>query len=435
VKVRSLTTGWGLTALVAVSTLLGVIPAHSSEPEAPPAPRTHWVDSWASMPQLTEPSNMPPAPFGTDGLQFADTTLRQTVHLSLGGTEFRLRLSNAFGGTALPVTAVSIARPAGGAAGVSAIEPGSAEPVTFSRRASVSVPVGAQVVSDPVRLQLPPQSNVTVTMYLAKGQASNSITSHPGSRTSSWLLAGNHLDDPELPGAAGVAHWYFLSTLEVQAEPEARAFVVIGDSLTDGRGSTTNGNDRWPDQLLARWQADRRTRRVAVVNQAAGGNRVLNDGLGPSVLARFDRDVLAHSGVGSTLIFEGVNDIGTAAATEAAQAQVRDDLIAAFRQLIARAHAQGLPIYGATITPFGGNEGYDDAAGWREATRQAVNQWIRTAGEFDAVVDLDQAARDPLHPRQLLPAYDTGDHLHLNPTGYAALAAAVPASLVTGPGR
>jgi lysophospholipase L1-like esterase len=204
---------------------------------------------------------------------------------------------------------------------------------------------------------------------------------------------------------------------------------VIGDSLTDGRGSTTNGNDRWPDQLAARLQAHRSTADVAVINEAAGGNRVLNDGLGPNALARFDRDVLAQSGVDAVIVFEGVNDIGTADATAQAQQAVTADLIQAYQQMIVRAHAQGIRVYGATITPFGGNTMYDDPQGLRERSRQAVNAWIRHSRAFDAVIDFDRAARDPQDPKRLRPSYDVGDHLHMNPQGYAALAAAVPLSL------
>jgi lysophospholipase L1-like esterase len=240
---------------------------------------------------------------------------------------------------------------------------------------------------------------------------------------------GDHLNDPDLPGAASVAHWYFISGLEAWSRPDTAAAVMLGDSLTDGRGSTTNGNDRWPDQLLARLQANRATAGVAIVNEAAGGNRVLNDGLGPNAIGRIDRDVLAQSGVKWLLVFEGVNDIGTADATPAAQKQVTNDLINAYQQIITRAHAQGIRVYGATITPFGGNTGYDDPQGLRESARQAVNAWIRTSHRFDAVVDFDKAVRDPANPRDILPAYDVGDHLHLNPTGYHAVADAVPARL------
>ncbi|MER6985131.1 SGNH/GDSL hydrolase family protein, partial [Streptomyces carpinensis] len=302
---------------------------------------------------------------------------------------------------------------------------GSARPVTFGGRPGFDVPMGAQAVSDPLDFDVRPGTNLTVTLYLADGQASTSITSHPGSRTTSYMLAGEHLADTDLPGATTADHWYFLSGLEVWSKNTTSATVVLGDSLTDGRGSTTNGNDRWPDRLQGRLRSRAGTADIAVVNQAAGGNRVLHDGLGPNALARLDRDVLAQSGVDRLIVFEGVNDIGTADATEPAMKQVTADLIGAYQQIVTRAHAQGIRVYGATLTPFGGN-GYDDPAGVRESARQAVNRWIRTSGRFDAVIDFDRAARDPHNPRALLPAYDTGDHLHLDPAGYKVLADTVP---------
>ncbi|WP_316741691.1 SGNH/GDSL hydrolase family protein [Streptomyces sp. MK7] len=388
----------------------------------------HWVDTWASMPQLTEPGNMPPAPFTQTDRVFEHATLRQTVHVSVGGQHLRLRFSNAFGGTDLPVTGVTVARPADGKAGVDAIVPGSARTVTFGGHQGIDIPMGAQAVSDPLDFDVRAGTDLTVTVYLADGQASTSITSHPGSRTTSYMLAGEHLDDTALPGATTADHWYFLSGLEVWSKNSTSATVVLGDSLSDGRGSTTNGNDRWPDQLQDRLRSRPGTSGIAVINEAAGGNRILHDGLGPGALARLDRDVLAQSGVDRLIVFEGVNDIGTADATEPAMKQVTDDLIGAYQQIVARAHAQGIRVYGATLTPFGGN-GYDDPAGLRESARQSVNRWIRTSGRFDAVIDLDQAARDPENPRALLPAYDTGDHLHLNPAGYKALADTVPVRL------
>lgn len=420
-----------LAGLAVAGVLAGALAATHPAVEAthPGGPPTHWVDSWVAMPQLTEPANLPPAPFTGASSVFVNSTLRQTVRITQGGQRMRLRISNAFGGAPLPVTAVSVALPAGGQAGVSAIQPGSSRPVTFHGRPSAVVPVGAQLVSDPFDLDLPARANLTVTLFLADGQASTDITSHPGSRTTSYAVAGNHLADLDLPGATPITHWYFLSGLEVQASERTSGVVLLGDSLTDGRGSTTNGNDRWPDQLLDRLQGERRTSDIAVLNEAAGGNRILHDGLGPNVLARLDRDVLARSGASWLLVFEGINDIGTADATPAAQQQVGDDLIAAYDQIITRAHAAGLRVYGATITPFGGNNLYDEPTGLREATRQTVNRWIRTGGEFDAVVDFDAVARDPGNPRQLRPAYDTGDHLHLTPTGYRALADAVPTDL------
>ncbi|WP_410657503.1 SGNH/GDSL hydrolase family protein [Amycolatopsis sp. lyj-112] len=380
-----------------------------------------WVNTWTSMPQLTEPGNMPPAAFVRDGVVLPDTTLRQTVRFSVGGDRIRLRFSNAFGGAPLPITSVSIAAPLGGKAGVGEIEPGSARAVTFRGKPGAVVPAGALVVSDPLDFSVQARQNVTVTAYFAQGQASTSITSHPGSRTTSQLLAGDHVADKDLPGATPVDHWYFLSGAEVFGPKRTEAVAVVGDSLTDGRGSTTNGNDRWPDHL--------RIPDVAVLNQAAGGNRVLADGLGPNLLSRVDRDVLAQSGVSWLVVFEGVNDIGTAAATPEAQRQVAADLIDAYDQIVVRAQAHGIRVYGATLTPFGGNTGYDDLAGTRESARQAVNTWIRTSGRFDAVLDFDRVARDPGFPARLSPAYDVGDHLHLGPAGYRALADSVPARL------
>jgi lysophospholipase L1-like esterase len=367
------------------------------------------------MPQLTEPGNLPPAPFTGVDRVLDNATLRQTAHVSAGGSRIRLRFSNAFGGAPLPLSAVTVARPLAGKAGVSAVVPGSVLPVTFHGRPSTTVPMGAQVVSDPLPFPVRASENLTVSAYLAHGQGSLAITSHPGSRTTSYLIPGDQVTAPDLAGATPVDHWYFLSGIEVLSP--AAAVAVIGDSLSDGRGSTTNGNDRWPDVLASRLPA-------AVVNQAAGGNRVLQDGLGPNVLARLDRDLLAQSGVEWAIVFEGVNDLGTAAPADAAA--VASDLIGAYDQILTRAHAQGIRVYGATLTPFGGNTGYDDPV--REAARQEVNAWIRDH-HFDALLDFDRVARDPASPGRLLPAYDVGDHLHLNPAGYRALGSSVPRGL------
>ncbi|MEE1928308.1 SGNH/GDSL hydrolase family protein [Streptomyces sp. TRM 70351] len=412
-------------ALVAASSALG-----TAGGQKPGSRGQHWVHTWTAMPQLTEPHNMPPEPFTEEGRVLTDSTLRQTLRVTVGGEHLRLRFSNAFGGAPLPITAASVARPLDGRAGTAAIEPGSARPLTFQGQPSTNVPVGAQAVSDPLRLPVRPGTNLTVTLYLADGQASEEITSHPGSRTTSHLLRGDHVRAGDLPDATPTDHWYFLSGVEVRAPRGTAAAVVVGDSLSDGRGSTTNGNDRWPDQLADRLRARPGPQRTAVLNQAAGGNRVLNDGLGPNLLARLDRDVLAHSGVAWLIVFEGVNDIGTAPATPSAQRDVAEQLIAAYDQIVTRAHAHGIRVYGATLTPFGGNDMYDDAEGMREATRQTVNTWIRDSGRFDAVLDFDAAIRDPAHPDRLRPAADTGDHLHLNPHGYHLLAATVPTRLL-----
>ncbi|MGI3230947.1 SGNH/GDSL hydrolase family protein [Streptomyces sp. GTA36] len=424
-----------LALVVTSSALVALVKGPRAEeggtgrPTASPAAARHWVNTWTAMPQLTEPGNMPPPPFTEDRAVLTDTTLRQTVRVSTGGERVRLRFSNAFGDTALPLTAVTVALPLDGRAGVAAIEPGSLRRVTFGGRGSATVPAGAQVVSDALDFDLRPGSNLTVTAYLAEGQPSLALTSHPGSRTTSYLQKADRTRDLDLPEATPVNHWYLLSDVEVLSGRGTAAVAILGDSLTDGRGSTTNGNNRWPDRFLDRLHARAATSDVAVLNQAAGGNRVLNDGLGPNVLARLDRDVLSRSGVSWLVVFEGVNDIGTAAATPAAQRSVTAELIAAYEQIVVRAHAQGIRVYGATLTPFGGNTMYDDPDGHRESARQAVNSWIRTSGTFDAVIDFDRAVRDPGDPRRLLSTLHDGDWLHLNPEGYRVLAAAVPLRL------
>jgi lysophospholipase L1-like esterase len=242
-------------------------------------------------------------------------------------------------------------------------------------------------------------------------------------------VVGDHVADQQLAGTVPVDHWYFLGALEARSGPTTAAAVILGDSLTDGRGSTTNGNDRWPDQLLDLRRSSGDGTGTAVLNQGIGGNRVMRDGLGPSVASRLDRDVLTVSGVKWLVVFAGVNDIGVADATGAAQRQVAAELCTAYEQIATKARAAGIGVYGATLTPFGGSEPYDDPAGHREAARQAVNAWIRAGRGFDAVLDFDQAVRDPRSPRQLSAAVDSGDHLHLNPAGYRALAGAVPADL------
>jgi lysophospholipase L1-like esterase len=208
--------------------------------------------------------------------------------------------------------------------------------------------------------------------------------------------------------------------------------VALGDSTTDGHAATTNGNDRWPDVLAARLQASKKTQDVGVSNQGIGGNHLLTDGLGPNVLARFDRDVLAPAGVRWLIVFEGVNDLGGLARNGEVSADQHtalvEKVIAAYEQIIARAHAHGLRVYGATITPYTGSDYYHPGQ-WSEADRQAVNAWIRAAGHFDAVIDFDAVVRDPAHPEHLLPAFDCGDHLHPSPAGYKALGESIPLSL------
>lgn len=301
---------------------------------------------------------------------------------------------------------------------------------------NVTIPNGARAVSDPIEYPVTAQDILTISLYLATGQTTNLITGHPGSRTNSYYSPGNAtaLDDvASLSGTQTSQHWYFLSAVEgyLPTSLDTRAIAIIGDSITDGRESTNNANNRWPDNLLRRLQAPNATvlqRNIAVINQAAGGNRVLADGNGPNAFGRVDRDVLAQSGVAYAMIFEGVNDIGTAAADAASQGIVGDRLLAAFDQMITIVHARGLPVFGATITPFGGEgQSYSDPE--RERTRQRVNDWVRGSGRFDGVVDFDATVRDPANATVLNPLYDSGDHLHPNPLGYEVMADAVDLGL------
>jgi lysophospholipase L1-like esterase len=282
------------------------------------------------------------------------------------------------------------------------------------------------MVSDPLAFDLPPLSEVAVTVYV-RG-APPGVTGHPGSRTTSYLEAGESVSAAQLPMATRVDHWYFLSGIDVVAD-RAAAVAVLGDSITDGRGSTTNGNDRWPDNLARRLQAVKETAHVAVVNHGIGGNRLLRDGLGPCALARLDRDVLAQPGVRWLVVLEGINDIGTSvrAREKGEEPATAEDIIAAYEQIIVRAQSHGILVYGATLLPFGGHDGYDTPE--TEADRQTVNGWIRTSGRFDGVIDFDAITRDPDRPSHLLGAVDSGDHLHPSAAGYRVMADAVDLGL------
>jgi lysophospholipase L1-like esterase len=360
---------------------------------------------------------MPPAP----GL--AGQTLRQVIQPSLDGTRLRLTLSNAFGDGDLVVDSVHVARSKGGAA----IDAASDRALTFDGAAAVTIPRGAQMVSDPLAFDVTAFVNLAVSVHFASVPAG--LTGHPGSRTTSFVQAGNVAAAADLAGAVPVDHWYVLSGLDVWADARAAAIVVLGDSITDGRGSTTNKNDRWPNLLAQRLRANPGTAQVAVLNQGMGGNRLLRDGIGPNALARFDRDVLAVPGVRWVVVLEGVNDIGTAVGARARgePAATARDVIAAYRQMIVRAHSHGLRVYGATILPFEGFAAYSSAQS--EADRQAVNQWIRAGGELDGVIDFDAIARDPAHPARLAASVDGGDHLHPSAAGYRILADSIDLSL------
>jgi lysophospholipase L1-like esterase len=380
--------------------------------------RPNWVGSWAAAEQVPEPGNaLAPG-------DLSDATLRQVVHLSLGGEALRVHLSNVFGTAPLHFTSVHVALPVSAAS--SRIVAASDRALNFSRRPEVIIPAGAEYVSDPLAFPVAALSDLAITFHLDQPPAPQ--TSLPGSRATSYHVHGDHVADADLPGAMTFDHWFNIAGVDVSAPPDAAAIVTLGDSITDGRGSTTGGNDRWPDDLARRLRAALPARRLAVLNAGMGGNRLLHDGLGPNALARFDRDVLARPGVRYLIVQEAINDIGTFGlegnTAQAAHDRLVGDIIGAYQQIVLRPHAHGIRVLGGTLTPFTGSAYYKPGL-LSEADRMAVNQWIRAPGHFDAVVDFDQAVRDPQRPEALLPAYDSGDHLHLSPAGYRAMADAV----------
>lgn len=382
------------------------------------APAKRWVGAWASSQMIPDAQNALPV------AELEGATLRQVVRLTAGGPEIRLRLSNTFGTEPLEFEAVHVARSA---------EPGSARiapggrAVTFQGEAGVTVPAGADYVSDPIPFPVRPFDRIAVTVRLPKAPARQ--TCHPGSRTTSFVARNAAPAATDLPGAATYVRWCQLSGVDVAAAARAAAVVAFGDSITDGYGVAPDRDERWPDFLAARLQANAATRHLSVLNQGIGGNRLRLDGLGPNALARFERDVLAQPGVRHVIVLEGVNDLGvfTREAPQPPQAHARlvREMIGIYAQMAARARARGIRVIGATITPYGGSAYYHpDAA--NEADRQAVNHWIRTSGAFDAVIDFDAALRDPQRPDRLRADLDSGDGLHPSIAGYRAMADAVP---------
>ncbi len=371
----------------------------------------HWVGTWACGPQLIEPDNLPPAP-GLSG-----NTLRQVVHGSIGGDRLRVRLSNAYGEAPLTLRSVHVARSAGG----SAIDTATDQALTFGGAPSRALAPGETVFSDPLDFAVSPLTQLSITIQF--GAAPSAVTGHPGSRTTSYLQQGNAVDAAALANAVTTDHWYYVTGIDILAGRASAALITLGDSLTDGRGSTTNGNDRWPDNLARRLHANAATRGIAVLNQGIGGNAVLSGGLGPTALERFEHDVLEQSGGRWLIVLAGVNDIGMSR-----DPRIASQLSAAFHGMIRAAHERGLLVYGVPILPFGGSAYFSPD---QERARLAVNDWIRTSRHFDAVIDLDAALRDPAQPAQLLASYDCGDHLHLSVAGYQKLADSIDLGLFT----
>ena len=402
--------------------ILFLLASASAQGGRPNDSQLRWVGSWATSQQLVEPNN------ALNPEDFRDATLREIVHLSIGGNEVRVRLSNRFGSTPLTLTAVHIARAV--SPNSSKIAASTDKALTFFGQPDITIPPHADYLSDPISFPADALSDVAITLHLDASPEEQ--TGHPGSRATSYVSHGNLVSAAELQGAKTVDHWYFVAGIDVEATQEAAAIVVLGDSITDGHGATTNGNDRWTDVLARRLQAQPDTRNLAVLNQGIGGNHLLTDGLGPNALSRVDHDVIAQPGVRYLIVFEGINDVGMLARGANPIQKDHDMLVhrmtAAYEQIILRAHTSGIKVIGATLTPFVGSDYYHPTPA-NDADRQAVNDWIRNPANFDAVIDFDKIARDPQHPERLLPASDCGDHLHPSPSGYAAMAQAIPLTL------
>lgn len=372
-------------------------------------PRGHDVATWgASADKVTTPATL------------AEQTVRDVVHTSIGGLGLRISVSNAFGSQAITFGRVFVGQHDSGAA----VKPGTNREVTFSGSPSVTIPAGAEVLSDPLPGAFAPQQDLVVSLYLQG--AGGALTGHNLATSTNYIsTAGDHSADTSGDAfTTTAAHWFWLDSVSVQDPQSVFTLATFGDSITDGLRSTVDGNLRWPDDLARRILQTRPfVRQIGVMNEGISGNQLEADGAGVSAQARLDRDVLSKPGVRTVFLLEGINDIGRGTATSP------DQLIAAYRQLIARVHAAGKCIVGATMTPFRGtNPPYFTDA--KEPIREAANDWIRTSGEFDGVVDFDKVTRDPANPQMFLPAYDSGDHLHPNNAGYQAMADAVPLSLL-----
>jgi lysophospholipase L1-like esterase len=367
---------------------------------------------------------------GQSPLHFNNQTLRQIVHVTVGGSRVRVVLSNTFGTVPLTIGAAQVGLRDRDAA----IIPGSNRSLTFGGDVRTTVPAGAVLISDPVDLVVRDFADLAIDLYLPDDTAATKtpMTTHAASWQTNYVSQpGNHAGAVSLPVQTTTAYrradglpgstWFFLARVEVMAPARTGAIVTLGDSITDGTGSTIDTNNRWPDHLARRLA--NAGARMAVLNAGIGGNRLLNEGNGPSALSRFDRDVIAQPGVTHVIVLEGINDIGQGRQNASPTAA---DLIGAHKQLIERAHSRGIKIYGATLTPFEGATSWTSVG---EAKRQALNQWIRTSKAYDAVFDFDAAVRDPNHLTKTHTRYDSGDHLHLNAAGYEALANTIDPAL------
>jgi lysophospholipase L1-like esterase len=379
----------------------------------------HWVGTWAASPMAAK---NPDSKFGAASAD--GTTLREIVHVSIGGPSVRVILTNEFGLEPLTIGAAQVAL----SSGTSAVAAGSTTPLTFNGRPSVIIPPGALIVSDAVALKVAPASNLAVSLFLPS-QTISQLTLHSFADQTNYLAPGNLVASASLDSATPFFSWDFLKGVDVTAEDKAGAIVTFGDSITDGAHSTRDANARWPDVLARRLLADKKTANLGILNQGIGGNRILHDTTGPSALTRFDRDVIAQAGVKYVVLLESINDIGHATDPTAPYDVVTaEDLIFGFTQLATRAHTHGIKVIGATLTPFVGAK-YQSSAG--EEMRQAINKWIRTSSLLDGVIDFDKVTTDLTHPGMFLPLDDSGDHLHPGDAGYKAMGDSIDLKLFT----
>ena len=413
-------------------------------------PQEHWVGTWAtglqaqiqpdlaSVDQTTDPSgNL----FGPT-VQIHNQTLRQIVRTSIGGSSVRVAFTNTFGTHPLEIGAAHIALKTDGPS----IRPATTGALTFGGRSSTSIAAGSIVLSDAVDLEIPELGYLAIDMYLpADTWATQSpATGLRAAWTTNYLSApGNHSGKNDMPIETTLQSWIFLARVEVTAPAATSVVVTLGDSITEGYGSTTDTDRRWPDVLASRLRDEFGNTAPAVLNVAISGNRLLrgndgafgvisanssgpinpNAGFGPSALDRFDRDVLLQPGITHVVVLESINDIGM---TTDPSSPTVDELIAGHRALIQRAHSYGLTIYGGTLTPFEGALYFTEEG---ETKRQAVNRWIRSSGAYDAVIDFDAVVRDSSNPRRFLPMYHPGDWLHPNDEGYRAMGEAIDLTL------
>lgn len=371
----------------------------------------HWVGTWGTAPQLVEPHNNPPAP----GL--SNNSLREIVQVSIGGKTVRLKLTNEFSQQPTEIKAIelAVAKTAGSSYEV---DEQTTVSLTFGGQPGVTMPAGGHVVSDPVNFKIGNRENVAITIHY--GETSPSVSGHPGSRTTSYLATGNTTD---FSSAVRTDHWYNIQTLEVMAPKKAGAVAILGNSITDGRGSTTNQQNRWADVLSRRLLQNKKTSQVAVLNMGIGGNCVLRGGLGPTGEKRYPRDIFGQEGVKWIILFEAVNDLGGSRDG----VKTAEGVIEVYKRIISEAHQKGIRVFGATITPFKGNNYYTTD---HEKGRQTLNEWIRTTNELDGVIDFDKTVRNPQDVEAMQREFlFENDWLHFNAQGYEVMGGSIDLNL------